>query len=410
LAGSGGVRGDALLIERSVDDSSAGVEGVQVDGAAQPEPKPGVARRRKAKKIIVAEEDEEDDEAASLPVPTPQTGRRRANETWPEAVRRRKAEPGSVARGDRLLEQFADDSFPAHLVDPTMPEDSESRILLTHNEESFLGPADHSITVTTSDTTSQAKIATTLGNRSAVKSFGAIILEVNAGPGLAMVHSSKIDILSGVSFVGTHRTCPSAPISAANDLSSELDLSAAVQPMDKDEELTTLYSGAYETGVENLFVSRGSPTYALAGQVCKVQFCDNIRDQREIADVMICTASTCELCSAGEPSPAAWLSESDEAALPLVYEEGLVDIGRLGYAYSPAGRQEGPQEVYRLTGRVVDVLFTGGKRLKAEVIKDCLDLINPFLSPPQMEFLMTEFSMTVFCGMRVSEIASLHRA
>jgi hypothetical protein len=62
----------------------------------------------------------------------------------------------------------------------------------------------------------------------------------------------------------------------------------------------------------------------------------------------------------------------------MVYEEDLVDIGRLGYAYSPVGRQEVPREVYRLTGRVVDVLFTGGKRAKAEVIKDSSDLVNPF--------------------------------
>jgi hypothetical protein len=372
------VRGGARLVEQFTDDRSAGEVDVHDDGNVKPEPKLGVARRRKAKKVIVAEEDEEDDEAASLPVPTPQSGRRRANETWPEAIRRREAEAGSVSRGDRLVEQFADDIVPAHLVDPTMPEHSESRVLLTHNEESFLSPADTSITLTTADTTFQANVAPANRNRTAVQSFGAIILELSAGPGLPMVHSSKIDFSSDAPFVVTHKTRPSAPISAANDLSSELGMSIALQPMDEDEEATTLYSGAYEVGVEDLFVSRGSPTYALAGQVLKVQFRDNTRDRREIADVMICTASTCELCCAGEPSPAAWLPESEEAALPMVYEEDLVDIGRLGYAYSPVGRQEVPREVYRLTGRVVDVLFTGGKRAKAEVIKDSSDLVNPF--------------------------------
>jgi hypothetical protein len=379
IAGSGGVRGAVRLVEQYADGSSVGTEDVQDDRTAQPEPKLGVARRRKAKTVIVAEGDDNDEvgEGSSL-VPTPQTGRRRANETWPEAIRRRKAVVGSVARGDRLVEQFADDGIPAHLVDLTMPEHSESRILLTHNEESFLSPADTSLTLTTVDTSFRPNIATVYGNRLAVESFGAIILKLHAGPGLPMVHSSKIDFSSDAPFVATHWTCPSAPINAANDLSSKLGLSAALQPMDEEEEATSLYSGAYETGVENLFVSRGSPTYALAGQVRKVQFCDNIRDRRELADVMVCTASTCELCCAGEPSPAGWLSESDEAALPMVYEEDVVSIGCQGYAYSPAGRQEAPQEVYRTTGRVFDVLFSGGKTVKAEIIRDSSDLVNPF--------------------------------
>jgi hypothetical protein len=93
---------------------------------------------------------------------------------------------------------------------------------------------------------------------------------------------------------------------------------------------------------------------------------------------MICTSSTCESCCAGEPSPAGWLSESDEAAHPRVYEEDLVSIGCQGYAHTPVGRQEAPREVYRLTGRVVDVLFSGGKRVQAEIIRDSSDLINPF--------------------------------
>jgi hypothetical protein len=374
-----GVRGGARLVEQFADDRSAGVEGVQDDGAAQPEQKLGVARRRKAEKIIVAQGDEKVEAGvASSLVPTPQLGRRRANETWPEVKRRHKAEAGSVARGDRLVEQFPDDSVPGYLVDALMPVGSATSISLTHSDESFLGPADHSITFTTADTTFQATIGPEYGIRSAVKAFGAIILELNAGPGLSMVHSSKIDFSSNPPFVVTNRTRPSAPISAADDLSSELGFFVALQPMDSDEEATTLYSGAYETGVKDLFVSPGSPTYALAGQVVKVQFRDNTRDRREIADVMICTASTCELCCAGEPSPARWLSESDEAAHPRVYEDDLVPISCHAYAYSPRGRQEAPREVYRLTGRVVDVLFTSGKRIQAEIIIDSPDLTDPF--------------------------------
>jgi hypothetical protein len=112
---------------------------------------------------------------------------------------------------------------------------------------------------------------------------------------------------------------------------------------------------------------------------------------------MICTSSTCESCCAGEPSPAGWLSESDEAAHPRVYEEDLVSIGCQGYAHTPVGRQEAPREVYRLTGRVVDVLFSGGKRVQAEIIRDSSDLINPFFTEP-------------LYWPRVSEMASFHSA
>jgi hypothetical protein len=333
------VRGGARLVEQFADDRSAGVEGVQDDSAPRPERKLGVARRRKARKAVVAEEDERyEAEAASTLVPTQQHGRRRENETWPEAHLRHKAETGSVARGDRLVEQYPDDSVPGQLVDALMPKVSATGISLTHSDESFLGPSDHSITFTTTERTFRASIGLESGIRSAVKPFASVVLELNAGPGLPMVHTSKVDFSSGAPSVVTHRTCPSAPVNAANDLSIDLGMSVALQPMDEDEEATTIYSGAYETGVENLFVSRGSPTYALAGQVRKIQFCDNVRNRREFSDVMICTASTCELCCAGEPSPAGWLSESDEAALPRVYEEDLVSIGCQGYAYSPVSR------------------------------------------------------------------------
>ena len=178
-----GNRGGARLVQQFVDDRSAGVEGVQDDGAAQPGPKLGIARCRKAKNIIVAQEDDnvEAGVASSL-VSTPQLGRRRANETWPEAKRRHKAEAGSVARGDRLVEQFPDDSVPGYLVDALTPVGSATSISLTHSGGSFLGPADHSITFTMADTTFQATIGPENCIGSAAKPFGAIILELNAGP------------------------------------------------------------------------------------------------------------------------------------------------------------------------------------------------------------------------------------
>lgn len=171
----------------------------------------------------------------------------------------------------------------------------------------------------------------------------------------------------------TRSSRPSAPVNAATDLSYTLDMFVDQQPVDEDQASTVIYRGVQDIEIETLFVQRSSPVHALGGQVCRIVFCDKVSQRSKIADVVLCTASTCQSCCAGELSPAAELASGEDVIRPMVFERDLQEVDGHGWRYSPAAIQYRSDDLYRRTGRVVEVSFTGCL-IEAEIVEQGADL------------------------------------
>ena len=324
--------------KRSLDSSSD----------AQPDVPVKVARRRKAaKKSIDDEEEEEDhnsDSPSSSPAPTATLGRRRANETRAEADHRYAATSRAVRGGTALVEHAAYDSHTG--------------------DEEVNG-------VGSKPSGDSASSSTPI-----LDPFVAVLANLAAGINLPMVHTSKVNFMTDHPTVVTRWTRASDSLNAAIDLLFDQRMFEVRSPEGEEEEQMTVYHGAREVEIQDLFVPQTSHVYFLAGHACRVMFRDEISQRRQLADVMLCTPSTCELCSAGELAPAADLPASHDAILPMVRETDLDDMGEFGWIYSPPVPQDRPHESYRTTGRVLEVAFSGnnGRRIPTEVVEESTDL------------------------------------
>jgi hypothetical protein len=324
--------------KRSLDSSSDAQHDVPVK----------VARRRKAVKEPTDEEEEEEednaDPSSSSPAPTATLGRRRANETRAEADLRYAETPKAVRGGAGLVQNAADDSH----IDDDEVEGVSSK------------PSGDSAS----------------GSTPILDPFDAVLANLAAGINLPMVHTSKVNFMTDHPTVVTRWTRASDPLSAAIDLLFDQRMFELRSTEKEEGEQTPVYHGAREVEIQDLFVPQTSQVYFLAGHACRVMFHDELSQRKQLADVMLCTPSTCELCSAGELAPAADLPASHDAILPMVREADLDDMGEFGWIYSPPVPQDRPHESYRTTGRVLEVAFSGnnGRRIPAEIVEESMDL------------------------------------
>jgi hypothetical protein len=186
-----------------------------------------------------------------------------------------------------------------------------------------------------------------------------------------MVHTSKVNFMTEHPVVVTRRTRVSEPVNAAVDLAFDQRMFEVPLPENEGGETTNPYHGTRIVEVESLFVPQTSQEYCLAGHACRIEFRDEVFNRRQLADAMLCTPSTCELCCAGELSPAADVTGSQSESLPMVSDAHLEDRGVYGWRYSPPVPQERPHQLYRTAGRLLDVAFSGnrGRYIRAEIVE-----------------------------------------
>jgi hypothetical protein len=362
---------------------------------AQPDAPVKTHRLRKAaRKPIVEEEEEdgtEDHRRSSSPAPTASLGRRRANKTQTEADRRYAAATNSVRGGARVVQDIADGSFsdkdegeggdghdlpalPAQTNDLTPQDGPASSTMMTYNGESFLGPANYSIT--TAGVNAQPTSRRVPQRAINSEPFDATFWILDNNTDLPMIHTSKVSFLPYCPVVVTRRSRPSAPVNAATHLSYNLNMFVDQQSVDEDETPTVVYRGVQNIEIQNWFVQRTSPVHALGGLVCRTASCDQVSQRNRPADVVLCTASTRGSCCAGELSPAAELTGSQDVIRPMIFERDLQEVDGHGWLYSPSQVQYRPQDSYRRLGRVVEVSFSGCF-IESEILEEAEDLSDP---------------------------------
>jgi hypothetical protein len=368
---------------------------VALGSDAQPDAPVKTRRLRKAaKKPIVEGEEEdrtEDHRKSSSPAPTASLGRRRANETRAEANLQHAAAAKSVRGGARVAQDIADGSFsdedegedgdghnlstlPGQTNDLTSQDGSVSLTMTTRNGDGFLGPANYSITI--AEVNAQPTSRRVHHRAINSEAFDAILSILNNGTVLAMIHTSHMSFLPYGPVVVTRTTRPSAPVNAATDLSYNLDMFVYQQPVDEDEAPTVIYCGVQNIEIENSFVQRTSLVHTLGGRACRIVFCDEVSQHSKIADVVLCTASTCGSCCVGELSPVAEMAGGQDVTRAMVFEKDLQEVEGHGWLYSPADIQFRFNESFRRTGQVVQV-SSSGCFIEAEIVEEAEDLSDP---------------------------------
>ena len=205
--------------------------------------------------------------------------------------------------------------------------------------------------------------------------FDDVLVTLNTGTDLQMVHASKVDFSADYAVVVVLKTRPAAPINAALDLSYDLDIFGESPAADGDEESDVLYHAAEMIELDNIFISKWSRTYSFAGQVCKVEFRDEVTQRHAQADVMLCSPDTCDLCCTGEPSP---VDPSQFKHLPMVRQEDVIQLEEKVWSFLPVGiLNRRFESSYKATDRVLGVVLTRGRRVKVEVFEEPTELTDP---------------------------------
>ena len=353
---------------------------------AQPDAPVKVARRRRAAKEPVAEQDESEDqdtqrdEVSGSPAPPVLFERRRADETPAEANRRHQAAQGRVRGGARPVQHAIDNSYTnnngegAQADASALPHNSGGSASFAYTTEngSFLAPSN------LSTTTAQVNDQRGASHQSAdstprPNTFDTLVLGLEAGDKLPMMHSSMIDFtLTDHPVVVVCETLPAAPFNAALDLSHGLDMFNTSQP---EEDPAVPYQGPLDVNFVVGLLSQDSRVYSLAGQVCRVEFGDDIVHRHKFADVMLCTPSTCGVCCGGELNSVALLHHPWEDQHPMVRMQDITQLEGQGWCFLPVGPEELSLEYsYRSTGRLLEVVFSGGRRVMVEVFHQPADL------------------------------------
>jgi hypothetical protein len=350
---------------------------IEASDDAQSDTPVKVARRRgAANKPDPEEEEDEDedsqrDECSGSPAPEVLLGRRRANETPAQANSRHQAAKGGVRGGARLVASAILDSYinndesddeDASAVphgENITTRDESTRHAYTTDSGSFLGPSDEFLT--TAQVHDQAADTTPMRN-----SFDTLINSLEVGSKLPMMHSSMFDFtLADHPVVVVCETVPAAPFDTSLDLSYGLDEFNTSQP---EEYPAEPYQGPLDVDFVVGLLSQDSRVYSLAGQVCRVEFRDDIRHRHKLADVMLCTPSTCGVCCGGVLNSVALLHHPREDRHPMVREQDITQLEGHGWCFLPVGPVDSSFEgAYRSTGRVLDVVFSGGRRAMVEV-------------------------------------------
>jgi hypothetical protein len=317
--------------------------------AASDTPVKKARRRRAAQKPDEEEEEDEEDEededeeeqevqdeqASSSPAQRPHKGRRRADETRAEADLRYAAAAKAVRGGAASVQNAAEGSF-------------------FDEDEAEEGIQQHS---------------------SVPNAFDNVLATLNTGTDLQMVHASKVDFSADHAVIVVLETRPAAPLNAALDLSFDLNMFGESQDEDGDGEAAVPYHSAKFIELEDIFVSQTSQTYSLAGQVCRAEFRDEMTQRHAQADVMLCSPDTCDLCCAGEPSPVA-TSQAEQR--PMVRVEDIIELEGNVWSFLPVGiLNRRFESSYKTTDRVLEVVFTGGRRVKVEVFEEPTELTDP---------------------------------
>jgi hypothetical protein len=170
-----------------------------------------------------------------------------------------------------------------------------------------------------------------------------------------LIQTGDVAFPGGIPSVVTRVCQKQYPENAALDVSLDLNMFSSPEEAERWDPTEINDAGS-------LFVTRPSEMYSSAGQVCRAEFREVVSNRREQADVMLCTASVCLSCAAGQRSPTPDLTEDGYF---LVFERDLVEMTGHGWAYSPISPQDRPEEAYTLMWRLLEVLFSGGKRFKA---------------------------------------------
>jgi hypothetical protein len=356
---------------------------------AQPDAPVKVTRRRRAAKEPVVKEDESDDqdiqqdEASGSPAPPVLLGRRRANETPAEANRRHQAAKRRVRGGARPVQHAVDDSYVNNNGEGVQEDVSavtrnsrgSASYAYTMDNGSFLGPSNH---FTTTARVNDQRGASHQSAESTPRpnTFDTLVLGLEAGNKLPMMHSSMVNFtLTDHPVVVVCETLPAAPFDAALDLSHGLDMFDTSQ---LEEDPAVPYQGPLDVDFVVGLLSQDSRVYSLAGQVCRVEFRDNILHRHKFADVMLCTPSTCGVCCGGELNSVALLHHPREDQHPMVRMQDITQLEGHGWCFLPVAPEDlSLERSYRSTGRPLEVVFSGGRQVMVEVFHQPADLSDP---------------------------------
>jgi hypothetical protein len=377
---------------------------------AQPDAPVKVARRRRAAKTPAVEEEEEEqntqrDQTSGSPAPPVFHGRMLADETPAEANRRHQAAMGRVRGGARPVEHAANDSFSSapgnrtlrgtsaargdRLVEQRVDDDSiggdagagardnaEAQYTYTNDHDSFLGPPNHSITTGYSNV--QGAASAPANSMSSLDTFARVLLILEADGKLPMMHTSRVDF-TGINSMGGHPVVmvrePSPTIA---DLEAELNMSGHSDLGFEEGNTAASYQGPVDVEFVVGFVSQNTRVYSLAGQVRRVEFCDATANRHKLVDVMLCTPSTCGVCYGGVLSSATLLYCPRQDEHPMVREQDIKQLEGHGWCFLPVSPEDLTLEgSHRSTGRVLEVIFSGGRRVIVEVYHQPADLSDP---------------------------------
>ena len=162
--------------------------------------------------------------------------------------------------------------------------------------------------------------------------FHRLITKLHSWPRLPMAHSRKVDSRAG-------------------------------QPVIVTRGIST---GAIATG--EIFVCSSSPVYASAGHVRRIVFCDQVTGQRADVDVLLCSQSVCVACNLDDSPTSQSITRHPRQARPLVHENDIVMVPYQGPTFQPQTRRALANPARIGPTDVLEVMFTGGKRMMVDVV------------------------------------------